>query len=42
VLVHERPAGSSYSSLAALERGQTVQISADAAVVPMAVDRFLP
>lgn len=42
VLVHERPAGNSYSSVMALHRGETVQISAGTAGVSMAVDRLLP
>jgi len=42
VLVHERPAGHSYLSVAAFERGGTVQICAGSATVPMAVERLLP
>jgi Uma2 family endonuclease len=42
VLVHEQPVADSYSSIAALERGETVQISAGTVAVPMAVDRLLP
>lgn len=41
VLVHERPAENSYASVAAFERGETVQISTGTAAVPMAVDRLL-
>jgi hypothetical protein len=42
VLVHERPAGNSYSSVAAYKRGETVQISAVTVTVSIAVDRLLP
>ena len=42
VLVHERPAENSYSSVVVLERGATVQISAGAAALAVAVDRLLP
>ena len=42
VLVHERPVENTYASVVALERGETVQISAGTAAVPMAVDRLLP
>jgi hypothetical protein len=42
VLVHERPTENSYESVAAFGRGDTVQISAGTAAVPMAVDRLLP
>jgi hypothetical protein len=42
VLVHERPAGNSYSSVAAYKRGETVQISAATVTVSIAVDRLLP
>ena len=42
VLVHEQPAGDVYTSVAVLERGETVQISAGAAIVPMAIERLLP
>ena len=42
VLVHERPVANSYSSVAVLERGETLHISAETVAVPMAVDRLLP
>ena len=42
VLVHERPVENSYSTVAAFERGETVQISAGTVAVPLAVDRLLP
>jgi Uma2 family endonuclease len=42
VLVHERPEGQVYSSVAVLERGETVRISAGNATVPMPVERLLP
>ena len=42
VLVHEEPAGHSYSRVRRAVRGDTVQISAGIGRVPMAVDRLLP
>lgn len=42
VLVHEEPAGESYSRVTPLTRGETVQIHAGRGHVPMAVDRLLP
>lgn len=42
VLVHEEPAGESYSRVTPLARGETVQIYAGSGQVPMAVDRLLP
>ena len=42
VLVHEQPVENSYSSVTVLERGETLQISAETASVPLAVDRLLP
>ena len=42
VLVHERPGGNSYSSVTVLQRGETLQISAETDVVPLPVDRLLP
>lgn len=41
VLVHEGPVANSYSRVAALERGETVRISAGADDVLMPVDRLL-
>ena len=42
VLVHEQPEENSYSSVAALARGETVQISAGTAAVPLPVNQLLP
>jgi Uma2 family endonuclease len=42
VLVHEEPAGESYSRVTSLARSETVRISAGSSHVPMAVDRLLP
>jgi hypothetical protein len=42
VLLHEEPAGTSYSRTTVFVRGETVQISAGTGQVPMAVDRLLP
>ena len=42
VLVHEDPAGDSYSRVTASVRGQTVQISTGSSHVLMPVDRLLP
>ena len=42
VLVHERPVENSYTSIATLERGETVHISAGTVAVSIAVDRLLP
>ncbi len=42
VLVHEEPVMNSYSRVAALGRGETVQISAGAGDMLMPVDRLLP
>ena len=42
VLVHEEPAGHSYSRVTRAVRGATVQMSAGIGRVPMAVDRLLP
>ena len=42
VLVHERPRDNSYSSVSALGRGETLQIPAGSAYVPISVDRLLP
>jgi Uma2 family endonuclease len=42
VLVHEDPAGNTYSRVTRCERGEVVQISAGSGHVPIAVDRLLP
>lgn len=42
VIVHERPAGNSYSDVTTFVRGETVQISSGSGHAPMAVDRLLP
>ncbi|MGH9253267.1 MAG: Uma2 family endonuclease [Vicinamibacterales bacterium] len=42
VLVHQEPAGESYSHVTPLTRGETVQIHAGSGYVPMSVDRWLP
>jgi len=42
VLVHDQPEENSYSSVAALARGETVQISAGTATVPLPVNQLLP
>ncbi len=42
VLVHEEPAGNSYSRVTRCDRGEMVRISAGSGQVTMAVDRLLP
>ena len=42
VLIHEEPAGDSYSRTKTRARGETLHVSAGDSRVEMPVDRFLP